>query len=37
MHPHRLTAVRFYKISDDVLISILEHLDPTVSLARLQG
>ncbi|SJL04049.1 uncharacterized protein ARMOST_07407 [Armillaria ostoyae] len=28
MHPHRLTALRFYKISDDVLISILEHLDP---------
>ncbi|GLB41680.1 hypothetical protein LshimejAT787_1002800 [Lyophyllum shimeji] len=29
MSPHRLTTVRRYKIPNDVLISILRHLDPS--------
>lgn len=28
MSPHRLTIIRRFKISNDVLILILEHMDP---------
>lgn len=28
MSPHRLTTIRRYKISDDVLSNILDRLDP---------
>lgn len=28
MSPHRLTTIRRYKISNDVLILILENMDP---------